>query len=105
MTKLTLTMFTAASLALSGAAVLGCDSTRTRESTGEYIDDTVITTRVQAAIMKDPVLKPFQIGVKTFKDTVQLSGFVDSTQAVKRAGEVALGVHGVSQVKNDLIVK
>jgi hypothetical protein len=105
MKKVTLTLITAAGLALSGTAFLGCDSTRTRESTGEYIDDTVVTTRVQAAILKDPLLKPFQIGVRTFRDTVQLSGFVDTAQAAKRAGEVALGVHGVAKVKNDLIVK
>jgi osmotically-inducible protein OsmY len=105
MTRLGLTMFAAAGLALSGTAVLGCDSSRTSESAGEFVDDTVITTRVQAAILKDAALKPFQIGVKTYKDTVQLSGFVDSSQAVKRAGGLALGVQGVAKVKNDLIVK
>lgn len=105
MRKLTSTMITVAALALSGLAFLGCASTRTSESAGEYIDNSVITTKVKAAIFDDPSLKSFQISVKTYKDVVQLSGFVDSAEAVKRAGEVALSVKGVSAVKNDLIVK
>jgi osmotically-inducible protein OsmY len=105
MTKLTLTMITAAGLTLSGTAILGCGSTRTHESAGEYIDNSVITTKVKAAILDEPSLKSFQISVKTYKDIVQLSGFVDSAQSVRRAGEVAAGVQGVSSVKNDLIVK
>jgi osmotically-inducible protein OsmY len=105
MAKATWTMITAAVLALSGSASLGCASTKTHESAGEYIDDSVITTKVKAEILNDPSLKYFQISVKTFKGIVQLSGFVDSEQAVRRAGEVASGVRGVSSVRNDLIVK
>ena len=86
-------------------AFLGCASTPTRESTGEYVDDSVITTKVKAAILNDPSLKVFQINVETFKGEVQLSGSVDSTQIVNRAGEVARSVGGVTSVKNDLIVK
>jgi len=105
MAKLTLTIITAAGLALSGSASLGCASTRTHESAGEYVDDSVITTKVKAAILEDPGLKYHQISVKTFKGIVQLSGFVDSAQAVRRAGDVASGIRGVSSVRNDLIVK
>jgi len=105
MTKLALTMITAAGLALSGATTLGCASTRTNESAGEYIDNSLITTKVKAAIVNEPSLKTFQISVKSYKDTVQLSGFVDSAHAVRRAGEVAGAVEGVASVKNDLIVK
>lgn len=105
MTKLTLTMITAAGLALSGGALLGCASTRTHESPGEYIDNTVITSKVKAAILGEPTLKTLQISVKSYKDTVQLSGFVNSAQSKQRAGEVAAGVSGVSDVENDLIVK
>ncbi len=105
MTKLTLTMITAAGLALSGSAALGCASTRTHESPGEYIDNSVITTKVKAAILEEPSLKTLQISVKTYKDTVQLSGFVDSAESKQRAGEVAAGVPGVADVQNDLIVK
>src|SRR5512143_1396827 len=84
---------------------VGCASTPTRESTGEYVDDSTITTKVKAAIFNDPSLKVFQINVETFKGEVQLSGFVDSSQSVNRAGEVARGVKGVKSVKNNLIVK
>jgi len=86
-------------------AFLGCASTPTREGTGEYVDDSAITTKVKAAIFNEPSLKVFQINVETFKGAVQLSGFVDSTQSVKKAGEVARGVTGVRSVKNNLIVK
>jgi osmotically-inducible protein OsmY len=87
------------------AVFVGCASTPTRESSGEYVDDSTITTKVKAAIFNDPSLKVFQINVETFKGQVQLSGFVDSPQAVKKAEEVARSVGGVKSVKNNLIVK
>jgi len=86
-------------------AFLGCAATRTKEGTGGYVDDSVITTKVKSAILTDPALKVFQINVETFKGEVQLSGFVDSHQMAKKAGEVARSVHGVVGVKNNLIVK
>ncbi len=86
-------------------AFVGCASTPTKESTGQYVDDSTITTKVKAAIFNDPALKVFQINVETFKGEVQLSGFVDSSQSVKKAGEVARGVAGVKSVKNSLVVK
>ena len=86
-------------------AFLGCASTPTKEGTGEYIDDSAITTKVKSAILGDSALKVFQINVETFKGEVQLSGFVDSAQAKQKAGEVARGVGGVKSVKNNLIVK
>lgn len=87
------------------AAFVGCASTPTRESSGQYVDDSAITTKVKAAIFNDPALKVFQINVETFKGEVQLSGFVDSAQSVTKAGAVARGVAGVKSVKNNLIVK
>jgi len=84
---------------------LGCAATQNRESTGEYIDDSVITAKVKAAIFDEPSLKVFQISVETFKGEVQLSGFVDSEQSVRKAGEVARRVAGVRSVRNNLIVK
>jgi osmotically-inducible protein OsmY len=87
------------------AVFVGCASTPTRESSGQYVDDSAITTKVKAAIFNDPALKVFQINVETFKGEVQLSGFVDSAQSIKKAGEVARGVGGVKSVKNNLIVK
>ena len=86
-------------------AFLGCASTQQQSSTGEYVDDSVITTKVKAAIFDEPTLKTLQITVVTFKGEVQLSGFVDSTKSVSKAGEVARSVKGVTSVKNDLIVK
>jgi len=86
-------------------AFLGCASTPTRESSGQFVDDSAITTKVKAAIFDDPSLKVLQINVETFKGEVQLSGFVDSAQNIRRAGEVARSVPGVRSVKNDLIVK
>lgn len=87
------------------AAFLGCAATQKHESTGQYVDDSVITTKVKAAIFNETTLKTLQINVKTFKAVVQLSGFVDSTQSVTIAGEVAGRVDGVVFVKNDLAVK
>jgi osmotically-inducible protein OsmY len=86
-------------------AFLGCAATPKRESTGEYIDDSAITTKVKAAIFDESTLKTLQINVKTYKGVVQLSGFVDSAHSVTRAGEVAGSVNGVVSVENDLVVK
>ena len=86
-------------------AFMGCASTQKREGTGEYLDDSAITTKVKAAIFNEPTLKVFQINVETFKGDVQLSGFVDSAQSASKAGEVARGVTGVKSVTNNLIVK
>lgn len=87
------------------ATFLGCAATPQRASTGQFVDDSVITTKVKAAILEEPSLKTLQISVETFKGTVQLSGFVDSAQSVTKAGEVAGRVAGVVSVKNDLTVK
>ena len=87
------------------ATFLACASTAPRESTGEYVDDSVITTKVKSLLAADDFLKSFQIGVETFKGTVQLSGFVGSQQAVDKASEIARSVKGVASVKNDLVVK
>jgi osmotically-inducible protein OsmY len=84
---------------------LGCAATQKHESTGQYIDDAAITSKVKAAILDEPSLKVFQINVKTYQGVVQLSGFVDSAQSVNKAGEVAGSVAGVKEVKNDLVVK
>jgi len=87
------------------ATFVGCAATRTQESTGGYIDDSVITTKVKSLLAKDDFLKSFQISVETFKGTVQLSGFVNSQRAVDKAAEIARSVEGVKSLKNDLLVK
>ena len=86
-------------------AFAACASTSKQESTGEYVDDTVITTKVKSLLAADDFLKSFQIGVETYKGTVQLSGFVNSQKAVDKAVEIARSVKGVNSVKNNLIVK
>ena len=76
-----------------------------KEGTGEYIDDTVITTKVKAAFVADEALKATEINVETFKGVVQLSGFVKSPADIARAADVARGVEGVKSVKNDIRLK
>jgi osmotically-inducible protein OsmY len=91
---------------LASALALGaCAETQTRESTGEYVDNAAVTAKVKTAILQDPALKVMQIKVITYKDDVQLSGFVDTAEMKARAGTVASRVAGVSSVKNDLVVK
>ena len=82
-----------------------CASTSKQEGAGEYVDDSVITTKVKSQLAADDFLKSFEISVETYKGIVQLSGFVGSQQAVEKAGEIARGVQGVKSVKNDLNVK
>ena len=94
-----------AALALSFAFVTGCASTAKQEGTGEYFDDSVVTTKVKAAILNDSDLKLLQINVETFKGVVQLSGFVDSKAMMDRAVEMTRGVAGVKSVKNDMRVR
>jgi osmotically-inducible protein OsmY len=83
----------------------GCASTPTQEGTGEYIDDTVLTTKVKAMVFNEPTLKSAEINVETFKGVVQLSGFVGSQADINKATEVARGVKGVKSVKNDMRLK
>lgn len=86
-------------------AIAACNSTRTSESAGEYVDNTVITSKVKTALLNDAGLKSFDIGVESYKDVVQLSGFVNNEQVKTHAGAVAAGVSGVRSVRNNLIVK
>jgi osmotically-inducible protein OsmY len=86
-------------------SVTGCAGSKTHESTGEYFDDSIITTKVKASILGNSKLKVFQIDVETFKGIVQLSGFVDSSEMATKAAEVARKVKGVKMVNNSLIVK
>ncbi len=92
-------------LATSSLGMVSCAAVEGRQTTGEYVDDATITTKVKAEIVKDPDLKITQIGVETFKGTVQLSGFVDSAAKSTKAAQVAAAVAGVKQVKNDIVVK
>ena len=86
-------------------ALMACAPTEKREGTGEYVDDTVITTKVKAALVADPDLKAREINVETFKGTVQLSGFVSSREDIDKAVGVARNVSGVTEVRNSMVVK
>ena len=92
-------------LAATLATAVGCASTSKQEGTGEYVDDSVITTKVKAAILGEPSLKVAEINVETFKGVVQLSGFVTSTALANKAVEITRQISGVKSVKNDMRVK
>ena len=98
-------MLMATFVACASTPNVACASTPKQEGTGEYVDDSVITTKVKSLLAADDFLKSFQISVETRKGIVQLSGFVDSRNAVDKAGQIARDVKGVKSVKNNLIVK
>ena len=97
------TLFTA-TLGLT-AFTSGCAATATKESTGEYVDDSSITLKVKAALLKDPTVKGLEVNVETFKGTVQLSGFVSTSEEKAQAGRVTAMVKGVAAINNNIIVK
>ena len=97
--------FSAFFLALTLLTAAGCASTQKHEGTGEYIDDSVITSKVKAAILNEPSLSSAEINVETFKGVVQLSGFVNSRADISKAVAVARGIEGVKSVKNDMRLK
>jgi osmotically-inducible protein OsmY len=121
MPNITKALFVAA--ALSCTALAGCTSMENRRSETtaksqtpaqkqpeaasptQTLDDSVVTAKVKAKLVDDPVTKAYQINVETFKGTVQLSGFVDSAEAAQRATTLAKDVGGVKDVKNSLQVR
>ena len=90
---------------LLATALAACGSSPTRESTGEYIDDAAITTRIKTAFVEDKAVKATNVKVETFKGTVQLSGFAESGNEIDRAVEIAANVPGVRSVRNDIRLK
>ncbi len=105
--KMTVTTLVTILALAGGTAVMntGCAGTPTRQSTGEYFDDAGITTKVKAAFVKDPMVKALDVGVDTFKGTVQLNGFVDTQEQKTRAEQIAAGIAGVQSVRNNITVK
>jgi len=103
--KYLIRIFSAFFLALTLLTAAGCASTEKHEGTGEYVDDSVITTKVKAAILNEPGLSSAEINVETFKGVVQLSGFVTSRADINKAIEIARNVKGVHSVKNDMRLK
>ena len=98
-------LLSAVFLAVTLVSFVGCASTSKQESTGQYMDDSVITTKVKTAIFNEPDLKSLEINVETFKGVVQLSGFVSSQAAINKAVQVTRAVSGVKSVKNDMRIK
>ena len=92
-------------LALAGVLSFSCAGTTTRESTGEYVDDAAITTKVKTALVRDKTVSALDVGVDTFKGVVQLSGFVNTPEQKARAEADAASVPGVRSVKNNISVK
>lgn len=90
---------------LAAALISACGGSPTKESTGEYIDDTAITTKVMAAFVNDKEVKATEIKVDTFKGNVQLSGFASNSAEIERAAQLAGQVPGVKSVRNDIRLK
>jgi osmotically-inducible protein OsmY len=98
-------VFLATAVTFTLASVGGCSSTPTKEGTGQYIDDSVITAKVKAALIENDLTKATEINVETFKGIVQLSGFVSSQASANKAVELARNVGGVKGVTNDMRLK
>ncbi|MGH6636108.1 MAG: BON domain-containing protein [bacterium] len=99
------TLLRYAQLVIAVVVLAGCAGTPTQESTGEYLDDTTITTKVKGTLLNDPQVSGLAINVETFKGTVQLSGFANSEGERQRAEELAGSVEGVQSVQNDIRLK
>ncbi|MDR3425538.1 MAG: BON domain-containing protein [Alphaproteobacteria bacterium] len=87
------------------ALLASCAMFSGRETAGQYVDDSTITSKVKGDIFEDPALKILQINVETMQGVVQLSGFVDSQTSESKAVTIARHVQGVKSVKDDLIVR
>jgi len=94
--------------AVAGVIALGingCTSTPTKESTGQFVDDSAITTKVKAKLLEDPVVSGLRISVETYKGIVQLSGFANSPAEINQAKALAQQTEGVRSVRNDIHLK
>ena len=87
-------------------ALSACVSTPNRESTGQYIDSSTVTTKVKAKLADTLGVRSLTgIHVSTYKGVVQLSGFLKSKDEIKQAVRVSKSVAGVVAVENSLLVK
>jgi osmotically-inducible protein OsmY len=95
-------------IAIAGVIAMGingCAATKTKESTGQYIDDAAITTKVKSKLVEDPLVSGLRISVETYKGVVQLSGFANSTAEINQAEALAMQTEGVLAVRNDIHLK
>jgi len=98
-------ILTAAITAVALLTTTGCAVSRKQETVGAYVDDTTITTRVKAKFAEDSTVSVMSISVETLRGTVQLSGFAKSLDEKLTAEKLARSVSGVSDVKNDIVVR
>jgi osmotically-inducible protein OsmY len=87
------------------AILSACAPSGTHRGTGEYIDDAAITSRVKTAFATSPEVKATEVKVETYRGTVQLSGFVDSSESAARAAQIARETPGVKEVRNSMVIK
>ena len=92
-------------IAIAFASILGCAGSPAQESTGEYLSDSWITTKVKAALVEDQTVRATEVNVETFKGAVQLSGFVSTHAAMDQAVRITRSIQGVTSVKNDMRLK
>lgn len=100
-----LTLSAAVAASAATGLLSGCAGTPTKESTGEYIDNTALTAKIKAALISDELVKARDVQVETFKGVVQLAGFVDTAEQKAQAERIAQGMSGVKEVKNNIVVK
>src|SRR5437899_8741592 len=104
-TKITLFVLLTALAAVPFTFTTGCAVAQHRETTGEYVDDKTISTKVKTALYEDKLVKGTQVNVNTFQGVVQLSGFVENEAQKERAGQIAQQAKGVRAVHNDIVVQ
>ena len=92
-------------LGIVATGLTGCAGDRYNRSTGEYIDDKGLNTRVRGALSDNPDYKFDDVQVNSFRGTVQLAGFVNTSAQKSKAGQIAEDVPGVKDVENNITVK
>lgn len=92
-------------IVFSCLCMMSCSTTPQHESPGEFFDSSTVTTKVKASLINELGSSGFSIQVKTFKDEVQLSGFVNDNYVRQRAAVIAAGVEGVRRVRNSILIK
>jgi hyperosmotically inducible protein len=92
-------------IVLSAALLAGCAASAAHESTGEYLDDTAITTKVKTELLTAKGVSSSDIGVETVNGDVRLSGSAQSELERQRAADIAGSVSGVKAVHNDIQVR
>ncbi|MEH6389561.1 MULTISPECIES: BON domain-containing protein [Pseudomonas] len=96
---------TALFLAFALVVMGGCTVASGQKSAGEFVDDSLVSTQVKTALIKDDTVRASEINVETYKGEVQLTGYVSSRAAANRAVELARGIKGVTAVRDDMQIR